>query len=264
MSETSVAEQIAAAQTDPAVPEQTQRAAKMALLTPEQAQAALSAGAFEGASLTDQDLALLQALAGPEAQPSEDTSSLLDELAKAALAPELESLQSDLDPNLDNPMAPKGSAPDLSEEEKSNLIESQKKANNQTLKNHRRSAKEWIAKKKGAGVLLARDEDGSLHCLVLGDEEKLTNVEITIDNPLYSLIMTLVLSHLPGASVNSQMMHAKQLEGMNHMGNNLMAGLQATNNNVLQLAALMKLKFPELQMETQAMAQTKSGIIIPG
>ena len=292
----SVAEQIAA--NEQAEQGRTQRASRLAALAPEDMKIVLDSEEFEGQPTTDDEDQLLEQLleqhveatqgdctkeeleaAAEEFLAKNATKEELEAAAEEALKPELESLAEglaqaptetggcdtkDFDPALDNPMQPKsGPEKELTEEEKKELIEKQKKANRDTLKNNRRAAKEWIGKKKGIGVLLGRDQDGSLHTLVLGDEDSVSNVEITIDNPMFQLLLTLVLSHLPGASVNSQVMHAQQMEGLNNVANHLMAGLQATNNNVLQLVAFLKLKFPELQADLTPMQQTKSGILMP-
>lgn len=189
--------------------------------------------------------------------------TVAEQIEQAQTEDETPETQADFDPNLDNPLNPKGEPPEMSEEEIAEQAEKIAKQNRETLKNNRRAAKEWISKKAGRGVLIGQDPDGAVHCLVLGDEEQIASTEIRVDNDLYNLIMALILSHLPGASVNSQVMHGQSMQALNNVANNLMAGLQATNNNVLQLVGFLKLKFPELQSQVQNMGETESGILIP-
>lgn len=281
MSEPSVAEQIEANAQAETV--RTERNGRLVQLAPEDHKIVLDAGEFEGTDLSKDEEALLMALIDnatldepPEGDPAQEgddeddedeaTQEELEAAAEKALEPEAE----EFDPNLDNPLDPKMTEGEkqeaeskLTEEEKKELIERQKKANRATLKNNRRAAKEWIARKTGVGILLGHDPDGRFHTLLLGDEESIQGADVQLDDPMYKLLLTLVLSHLPGASVNSQLMHADQMNALNNVGNNLMAGLQATNNNVLQLVAFLKLKFPELQTDVQAMHQTQSGLLVP-
>lgn len=282
----SVAEQIAAnEQTDQA---RTERASRLLALSLEDMKIVLDNEEFEGQPTTDDEDELLAKMleqhTQDQTQEEQATQEELEAAAEEALKPELKSIEDgpqpkesdgcnteNFDPGLDNPLKPKMTKGEeqqveqqLSEEEKQALIEKQKKANRATLKNNRRAAKEWIGKKKGLGVLLARDPDGRIHSLVLGDEESISTTELTVTDPLFQMILTLMLSHIPGASVNSQVMHAQQLEALNNVANHIMQGLQATNNNVIQLVSFLKLKFPELQTEMQPMQQTQSGILVPG
>jgi hypothetical protein len=276
VSEPTVAEQIEQAQAE--VPADTERGAKLAALTPEAAAQVLEDGTFEDVALTEADTELLAALTAPSSAQDDADDKLIaaaDAALKAA-APDLKVVPDDattdegaapeeesMDPNLDNPMNPKGEPPEMTEEEKAAQAEKVAQQNRQTLKNNRRAAKEWISKKTGRGVLVGQDPDGAVHCLVLGDEAQIATTDIEIDNDLYNLLLALILSHLPGSSVNSQVMHGQQMQALNNVANNLMAGLQATNNNVLELVGFLKLKFPELQSSAQPMGQTESGILIP-
>jgi len=247
----SVAEQIEEATKE--LPADTVRASKLALLSSKEVSQALTDGHFEGEALTEPEVDLLVAMHPSVPSEEADSDAALLAMADAALQP------------MDNPMDPQGeSSSDLSDEDKAKIQEDLRKQNRATLKNNRRAAKEWIDKKAGQGILIGSDMDGTMHCLVLGDEAELAEVSIQVDNPLYRLVLGLVISHLPGASVNSRVMHAQQLEALNNVANNLMAGLQATNNNVLTLVNFLKLKFPELNANVTSMAQTKSGILVPG
>lgn len=120
------------------------------------------------------------------------------------------------------------------------------------LEKSREQAKATIDRKDGRGMLIFRHPDGTIDTILFGGDSEMAKTEEEQAKTSMDLILSLVLTYLPGSSAEHRDMHGE-----------LMNALRSVNTNVVTLFQFLQQAFPRVSI--RGLKQDKpndSGIII--
>lgn len=120
------------------------------------------------------------------------------------------------------------------------------------LEKSRESAKAYVDKKEGRGLLIYKGPDEMIDTVLFGGDSEMSQSPQEKAQSEMDLILSLMLTYLPGSSVEYKATHDE-----------VMDGLRALNGNVLNLFEFLKAAFPGVKI--QGVKQGKhsdSGLIL--
>jgi len=120
------------------------------------------------------------------------------------------------------------------------------------LEKSRESAKTYVDRKDGRGLLIFKAPDGTIDTVLFGGDSEMSQPPQDQEKSAMDLLLSLVLTYLPGSSVEYGATHDE-----------VMDGLRAVNGNIVNLFEFLKAAFPGVK--TQAIQKgpaSGSGIIV--
>ena len=106
------------------------------------------------------------------------------------------------------------------------------------LEKSRERAKEILDLKAGRGLMIFKDAEGNIDLVPFGGDVEMAIPPSEQNETIMDLILSLILTYLPGSSVEYINRHIE-----------LMTGLRAINTNVTSLFTFLKGAFPHVQVQ---------------